>query len=83
MKLFLIQERTHIFSIYFYNRLTQKPKIKLTANAPPMSPAERRYDHVKKWTKNTNIFEKDFVIVPINRSLLTLRPAACPTLVMA
>ena len=31
-----------------------------------MSPAERRYDHVKKWTKNTNIFEKDFVIVPIN-----------------
>ena len=24
-----------------------------------------------------------FVIVPINRSLLTLRPAACPTLVMA
>ena len=66
MKLFLFQERTHIFSIYFYNRLTQKPKIKLTANAPPMSPAERRYDHVKKWTKNTNIFEKDFVIVPIN-----------------
>ena len=31
-----------------------------------MSPAERRYDNVKKWTKNTNIFEKDFVIVPIN-----------------
>ena len=61
-----VQERTHIFSIYFYNRLTQKPKIKLTANAPPMSPAERRYDNVKKWTKNTNIFEKDFVIVPIN-----------------
>jgi len=61
-----MQERTHIFSIYFYNRLTQKPKIKLTANAPPMSPAERRYDNVKKWTKNTNIFEKDFVIVPIN-----------------
>lgn len=31
-----------------------------------MSPAERRYDNVKKWTKNTNIFEKDFVFVPIN-----------------
>ena len=61
-----VQERTHIFSIYFYERLITKPKTKLSANAPPMSPEERRYNNVKKWTKNINIFEKDFVIVPIN-----------------
>ena len=61
-----MQERTHIFSIYFYNRLITKPKTKLSVNAPPISPAERRYNNVKKLTKNTNIFEKDFVIVPIN-----------------
>ena len=29
--------------------------------------AQMRYDRVKRWTKNVNIFEKDFVIVPINQ----------------
>ena len=31
-----------------------------------LSAAEKRYDRVRRWTKKVNIFEKDFVIVPIN-----------------
>jgi len=64
----IMQERTHIFSNYFYNRLTQKHQQKKLSsnNAPQLSAAERGYNNVKKWTKNTNIFDKDFVIVPIN-----------------
>lgn len=32
------------------------------------SPAERRHSQVKKWTRNVDIFEKDFVFVPINEA---------------
>jgi Ulp1 family protease len=28
--------------------------------------AEKRHNRVKSWTKNINIFDKDFVIIPIN-----------------
>ena len=31
------------------------------------SAAERSYLGVKDWTRNVNIFEKDFLIVPINK----------------
>ena len=30
--------------------------------------SQQRHSHVKKWTKNLNIFEKDFLIVPINKN---------------
>lgn len=41
-------------------RKTQSDKdIKLTAS-------QRRHSRVEKWTKNVNLFEKDFVIIPIN-----------------
>ncbi len=33
-----------------------------------LSPAQRRHLRVKKWTRNINIFEKDFVVIPINKS---------------
>ena len=33
---------------------------------PNLTPADKRYERVKRWTKKTNIFEKDFVVVPIN-----------------
>lgn len=56
------QERTHIFSQFFYTRLTtvnmeMDPKIPL---------AQKRHSRVASWTKNINLFEKDFIIVPIN-----------------
>lgn len=59
------RQKTHVFSSFFYNRLTQSTKgsshgdQKLTA-------AQKRHERVKTWTKNVNLFEKDFIIIPIN-----------------
>lgn len=36
---------------------------------PNLTAAEKRHFRVKKWTKNVNIFEKDFVIIPINENM--------------
>ena len=33
---------------------------------PNLSAADKRYQRVKRWTKKINIFEKDFIVVPIN-----------------
>ena len=54
-------QNTYIFSIYFYNRLTMKSN--LTAAIPK---EQIMHNNVKKWTKRVNIFEKDFIVVPIN-----------------
>ncbi|EFN85023.1 Sentrin-specific protease 6 [Harpegnathos saltator] len=59
------QHRTHVFSSYFYKRLTS-PHAQAAENTSPMTPAAKRHARVQKWTKNVNIFEKDFVIIPIN-----------------
>jgi sentrin-specific protease 7 len=57
------RSRSYIFSQFFYKRLTTMTKdskdIKLTAS-------QKRHARVANWTKNVNIFEKDFVIIPIN-----------------
>jgi len=54
----------HIFTTFWFSRLTSKPS--------PMEarkdPVQRRYDRVKRWTRKVNIFEKDFVVVPINEN---------------
>jgi sentrin-specific protease 7 len=56
------RSRSYIFSQFFYKRLTMMTKdkdSKLTAS-------QKRHMRVASWTKNVNIFEKDFVIIPIN-----------------
>ena len=64
-------KRTHIFTTYFYKRLTTRPpnsktKAHPVEDNPNLSAAEKRYERVKKWTKKVNIFDKDFIVVPIN-----------------
>ncbi|CAL1674389.1 unnamed protein product [Lasius platythorax] len=59
------QHRTHVFSSYFYKRLTS-PHAQAAESIVPMTPAAKRHARVQKWTKNVNIFEKDFIIIPIN-----------------
>ena len=56
-----LMTNTYIFSIFFYSRLTSKSKV--SADIPQ---ATLMHNNVKKWTKNVNIFEKDFIVVPIN-----------------
>ncbi|XP_078053727.1 uncharacterized protein LOC144479093 isoform X3 [Augochlora pura] len=58
-------QRTHVFSSYFYKRLTS-PHTQAVESNVPLSPAAKRHVRVQKWSKNVNIFEKDFVIIPIN-----------------
>merc|ERR1719418_126070 len=65
------KENIHIFTTYFYKRLTTRPPRSKTKLHPVednvnLSLAEKRYERVRRWTKKVNIFEKDFVIVPIN-----------------
>lgn len=60
------QQRTHVFSSYFYKRLTSPHTQAANESNVPMTPAAKRHARVQKWTKNVNIFEKDFVIIPIN-----------------
>lgn len=59
--------KTHVFSSFFYKRLTTattrqkqcEKDVKLTA-------AQKRHARIASWTKNVKIFEKDFIIIPIN-----------------
>ncbi|CAG5040142.1 unnamed protein product [Parnassius apollo] len=67
------REKTHIFSTFFYKRLTTKPsKVNKCSNPhewdSSLTPAQKRHARVKTWTKNVNIFEKDFIVVPINEN---------------
>ena len=63
------RDRTHIFSTFFYKRLTTTDRNKSIdkTEGKNLSSAAKRYERIKRWTKNVNIFEKDFVIVPINQ----------------
>lgn len=56
------RDKTHIFSQFFYKRLTQMNRDKESKLTAP----QKRHVRVANWTKNVNIFEKDFVIIPIN-----------------
>lgn len=53
------QPLTHIFSTFFYKKLTT-----ITENRKALT--VERHKQIKSWTKNVDLFEKDFLIVPIN-----------------
>lgn len=57
--------RTHIFSVFFYSVLTARSS-RGVFSTPGLSTAQRRHERVAKWTKDVDIFEKDFLIVPVN-----------------
>lgn len=54
------QNRSFLFNTYFYTQLTKKGK------DTSESTAKSRHNNVKKWTKNVNIFDNDFIFIPIN-----------------
>ncbi|GAB0091683.1 hypothetical protein DMENIID0001_065400 [Sergentomyia squamirostris] len=61
------RRRTHIFSSFFYNRLTAMSKQQRQMEKDlKMTASQKRHHRVKGWTKNVNLFEKDFIIIPIN-----------------
>ncbi|XP_076405119.1 sentrin-specific protease 7 isoform X6 [Peromyscus maniculatus bairdii] len=60
-------ERSHIFSSFFYKCLTRKEN-NLTEDNPDLSMAQRRHRRVRTWTRHINIFNKDYIFVPVNES---------------
>ncbi|XP_039520272.1 sentrin-specific protease 6 isoform X1 [Pimephales promelas] len=58
--------KCHVFSSFFFNHLTQEDPKRLP-RATDLSIQERRHNRVKTWTRNVNLFEKDFIFVPINQ----------------
>ncbi|XP_062982946.1 sentrin-specific protease 7 isoform X2 [Elgaria multicarinata webbii] len=59
-----LADRSHIFSSFFYKCLTRTEKN--SEENPNLSIAERRHGRVKRWTRQTNIFNKDYIFVPVN-----------------
>lgn len=55
--------KCHMFSQFFYKRLTTMNKDK---DNRTQTAAQKRHARVSSWTKNVNLFEKDFIIIPIN-----------------
>uniref|UniRef100_A0A452RRY6 SUMO specific peptidase 7 n=1 Tax=Ursus americanus TaxID=9643 RepID=A0A452RRY6_URSAM len=64
-------ERSHIFSSFFYKCLTRKEN-NLTEDNPNLSMAQRRHKRVRTWTRHINIFNKDYIFVPVNESTSAL-----------
>ncbi|XP_046848658.1 sentrin-specific protease 6-like isoform X2 [Xenia sp. Carnegie-2017] len=58
------RERVHLFSTFFYLRLTQK----FTDNSAEVGSPSNMHRLVKSWTKNVDIFSKDFIAIPMNES---------------
>ncbi|XP_029984460.1 sentrin-specific protease 6 isoform X2 [Sphaeramia orbicularis] len=60
-------QRIHVFSSFFYKRLNQRERRNLpdTTNLPIQ---KRKHNRVKTWTRHVDLFQKDFIFVPINES---------------
>ena len=55
------KEQVHIFNTFFYTKLTNNLGIHLTAEN-----TKTQHSLVSKWTKNVDLFTKDFILVPIH-----------------
>uniref|UniRef100_A0A674BTW2 Ubiquitin-like protease family profile domain-containing protein n=1 Tax=Salmo trutta TaxID=8032 RepID=A0A674BTW2_SALTR len=59
--------RSHMFSSFFYKCLTQTEQRK-TPCSEDLPVKKRRHNRVRTWTRNVDLFQKDFIFVPINES---------------
>ncbi|XP_059504424.1 sentrin-specific protease 6 isoform X3 [Stegostoma tigrinum] len=60
-------DRVHVFSSFFYKRLNQRERRNIPESAN-LSLPKRRHARVKTWTRHVDIFQKDFIFVPINET---------------
>ncbi|XP_072907842.1 sentrin-specific protease 6 isoform X7 [Hemitrygon akajei] len=60
-------DRIHIFSSFFYKRLNQRERRGIPESAT-LSLPQRRHARVKTWTRHVDLFQKDFIFVPINET---------------
>ncbi|XP_023988726.1 sentrin-specific protease 6 isoform X2 [Physeter macrocephalus] len=60
-------DRIHVFSSFFYKRLNQRERRNLQETTN-LSIQQKRHGRVKTWTRHVDIFEKDFIFVPLNEA---------------
>jgi Ulp1 protease family, C-terminal catalytic domain len=53
-----VAKKVYFYNSYFFERLMQTSKAKKGIN----------YDSVQKWTRNVDIFSRDFIVLPVNES---------------
>ncbi|KAK2905878.1 sentrin-specific protease 7 [Channa argus] len=61
-----LAERSHIFSSFFYKQLTRRDNASEGTTSDSCQ-RQRRHQRVKTWTRHVDIFEKDFLFVPVNQ----------------
>ncbi|KAG7315438.1 hypothetical protein KOW79_021526 [Hemibagrus wyckioides] len=60
-----VAERSHIFSSFFYKQLTRKAN---SSEEDAGGTAQyRRHGRVRTWTRNVDIFSKDYLFIPVNQ----------------
>ena len=72
------KDRVYLFNSFFYKTYTQvrsvstksqtqfsKP-IEGASNGNGISKSKKRHKNVERWTKRVNLFEKDFIFIPVN-----------------
>ena len=52
------KKKMYLFNSFFYEKLSTVPNFSTT----------QRHEKVKRWTKKNDIFEKDFIFIPINQA---------------
>merc|ERR1711964_953424 len=57
-----LQGKVHIFNTFFYKRY-------ISAKGYSRASPVEKWESVQKWTKLVDIFEKDFLFIPINKDL--------------
>ncbi len=60
-----VRKRVHIMSSLFFKELRSYLDEDLSG-LPPVQRYANGYRQVAKWTRKVNIFEKDFIIIPVN-----------------
>lgn len=55
------KRRLHFFNSFFFRKLADPEK-----DPPDASKGGVAYQRVKKWTRKVNLFEKDYVFIPVN-----------------
>ncbi|KAK8943312.1 putative ubiquitin-like-specific protease 2B [Platanthera guangdongensis] len=56
--------RFHFFNCFFFRKLADLDK-----DPESISEGRAAYQRVRKWTRKLNIFEKDYLFIPVNFSL--------------
>lgn len=58
-----------MFNSFFYRRLSSAPIPSAVEQAVERKIRKTGYDLVRTWTRKSNIFEKDFIVIPICENL--------------